>query len=97
MVKSFSQYKGIRAPSFNTIKNCLNKKINKVLPDDIANLEIAPEESIYYNTLKGEKFVINKDLDLLVLQSPDLVKIQLKFGTILFCDATFFICPSFSY
>ena len=97
MVKSFSQDKGIRAPSFNTIKNCLYKEINKALPDVIVNLEMAPEESIYYNTLKVEKFVIYKDSDLLVLQSPDLAKIQLKFGTILFCDSTFFICPSFSY
>ena len=97
MVKSFSQDKGIRAPSFNTIKNCLYKEINKVLPDDIVNLEMAPEESIYYNTLKGENFVIYKDADLLVLQSPGLAKIHLKFGTILFCDATFFVCPSFSY
>ena len=97
MVKSFSQDKGIRAPSFNTIKNCLYKEINKVLPDDIVNLEMAPEESIYYNTLKGENFVIYKDADLIVLQSPGLAKIHLKFGTILFCDATFFVCPSFSY
>ena len=96
MVKSFSQDKGIRAPSFNTIKNCLYKEINKVLLDDIVNLEITTEESIYYKSLKDEKFVIYKYSDLLGLQSPDLSKIQLL-GTILFCDATFFICPSFSY
>ena len=57
MVKSFSQDKGIRAPSFNTIKNCLYKEINKVLLDDIVNLEITPEESIYYKSLKGKNLL----------------------------------------
>ena len=33
----------------------------------------------------------------MVLQSLSLAKIHLKFGHLIFLDATFFICPSISY
>ena len=34
---------------------------------------------------------------MIILQSPKLAKIHMKLGSIIFCDATFFVCPSFAY
>ena len=53
----------------------------------------APDGSIYYKTIKDEKFVIYKDDDLMIMKSPNLAKIQMKLGIIIFCDA----CPTISY
>ena len=89
MVKSYSVDKGIKVPTFTTIKNTLYKQANKILPDDIANLASAPDESIYYKTLKDEKFVIYKDEDLMIMQSPNLAKIQMKLGNIIFLTLHF--------
>ena len=94
LVKSYSVDKGIKAPSFLNIKNCLYKELNKNIPNDIIDLSHTPEDSLYYKTLTNEKFFIYKDKDLMILQSPSLAKIHLKFGHLIFCDATFFICPS---
>ena len=96
-VKTYSADKGIRCPAFKTIKNCLYKELNKNIPDDILDLSLAPENSLYYKTLNNENFVIYKDKELMILQSPGLAKIQLKLGNIDFCDGTFFICPSVAY
>ena len=34
---------------------------------------------------------------MIILQSPKLAKIHMKLGSIIFCDDTFFVCPSFAY
>ena len=73
-VKAYSADKGIRCPAFKTIKNCLYKELNKNIPDDILDLSLAPENSLYYKTLNNENFVIYKDKELMILQSPGLAK-----------------------
>ena len=80
LIKSYSIDKGVKAPAFSRIKNTLCRELNKKLQDDIINLTLAPEESICCKTLKNKDFVIYKDKDLMVLQSPNLAKIQLKLG-----------------
>ena len=62
MVKSYSVDKGIKVTSFTTIKNTLYRQINEILPDDIENLALSKDYSIYYKTLKEEKFVSYKTL-----------------------------------
>lgn len=88
--------KGIKASSFNSIKASLYKEINKNLPQDLLNLNEASENSLYYKTLDEEDFVVYKDSRNFILQSPNLAKIQIELGDIVFCDATFFICPTFA-
>ena len=97
LYKSYSVDKGIKIPAFNSIKSTLYKEINKNLPNDIKNLEDAPSNSIYYSTCDDEEFFIFKNNDLLFFQSTSLAKIQIKFGDILFCDGTFYSCPSIAY
>ena len=67
LVKSYSVDKGIKAPSFINIKNCLYKELNKNIPDDIIVLSHASGDFLYYKPLTNEKFVIYKDKDLMVL------------------------------
>ena len=95
--KSISVDKGIKAPSFCNIKTTLYNEVNENLPKDILNIQNAPTDSIYYKTLDNENFVLYKDNYMIILQSPKLAKIHMKFGSIIFCDATFFVCPSFAY
>ena len=95
--KSISIDKGIKAPSFCNIKTTLYNEVNENLPKDILNIQNAPTDSIYYKTLDNENFVLYKDNYMIILQSPKLAKIHMKLGSIIFCDATFFVCPSFAY
>ena len=92
LYKSYSTDKGIRIPSYNTVKTTLYKEIRKFLPEEIKSLNEAPENPPYYNTIDNENYLIYKDDKTLIFQSVNLAKIQLKFGTIVFCDATFYIC-----
>ena len=97
ITKNELKLKVIKIPAFNSIKSTLYKEINKNLPNDIKNLEDAPSNSIYYSTCDDEEFFIFKNNDLLFFQSTSLAKIQIKFGDILFCDGTFYSCPSIAY
>ena len=58
MVKNYSVDKGIRAPVYKTIKNFLYKEANKNLSEDIVDLSLASQDSLYYKTLRKDKFVI---------------------------------------
>ena len=80
-----------RAPSFNSIQTNLYSELNKNFPKDITNLKNAPNISPFYKTLDEEDFVIFKDNRNLILQSPNLAKIHLEHGAIVFCDAIFSI------
>lgn len=89
--------KGIKAPSFNSIKTSLYKEINKKFPQDLLNLNEASENSLHYKALDEKDFVVYKDSRNFILQSPSLAKIQKELGDIAFCDTTFFISPTFAY
>ena len=97
LYKSFSVDKGIRGPSFDSIKSGLYKEINKNFPNDVQSFETIPEESIYYKTLDNQDFLAFKNDKILIFQSPNLAKIQIKYGNPVFCDATFYSCPALAY
>lgn len=97
LVKSFSTQNGLKFPSYNTLKTFLYEQINKNLPSNINSFEEAPVNSIYYKTIKDEEFLIYRDDNLMIFQSPDQAKIHLKYGKIIFADATFFSCPNLAY
>ena len=97
LYKSFSVDKGIRGPSFDSIKSGLYKEINKNFPNDVQSFETIPEESIYYKTLDNQDFLAFKNDRILIFQSPNLAKIQIKYGNPVFCDSTFYSCPALAY
>ena len=49
LYQSYSADKGIKIHAFNIIKSTLYKEINKILPEDITNLEDASSNSTYYS------------------------------------------------
>ena len=61
------------------------------------NLSCAPDNSLFYKTVKDENFMIYKNNNLMIFQSPSLAKIQLKLGELVFCDETYFIFPAITY
>ena len=89
--------KRIRGPSFNSIKSGLYKELNKNFPNDVQSFAPIPEESIYYKMLDNRDFLAFKYDKIIIFQSPNLAKIQIKYGNLGFCDATFYSCPSFAY
>ena len=44
LYKTYSADKGIKAPSFNSIKTTLYKEMTKILPNDIEDFESIPDE-----------------------------------------------------
>jgi len=70
---------------------------NKQLPPDITTFEEIPEESEYYKTENGDNFIIFKNPNLIIIQSPFQVKLFTKYNVDIFADGTFYIAPIFSY
>ena len=56
------------------------KDINKIIPLDINGFDEMPETSIYYKTLQKKEFLIVKNNRVIILQSPDIAKIQIKYS-----------------
>ena len=97
LYKAVSADKGIRGPTFNSIKSSLYNNINKILPPEIKSFDDIPDNSIYYKTFENEDFLYFKNNKIVFFQSPSLAKIHLKYGDIVFCDGTFYSSPSIAY
>ena len=69
LVKSYSVDKGIKSPSFDSIKTTLYKEVNQSFPNNITSFEDAPDESIYYQTFNNQKFLLYKDDEVIIFQS----------------------------
>ena len=97
LYKTYSADKGIKAPSFNSIKTTLYREITKILPNDIEDFESIPDESLYYKTIDNNNFLLYKNNRIVVFQSNNMAKIHAKFGDIVFADATYYSCPNLAY
>ena len=96
LFKSRSADKGIKGPSFTSIKSTLYNTVSNSLPQDVDSFDNIPEESIYYNTINNHKFLYFKNNRICIFQSDNMAKIHLKYGSKIFCDATFKACPAFT-
>ena len=67
------------------------------MPKEIQNWNDIPDSHEYYSTLSGESFMLIKDEDFIIFQSPSLVKLHLKYPDQIFCDGNFYIAQSISY
>ena len=97
LFQSRSANKGIKGPSFNSIKSSLFNAISSSLPLDLDSFDNIPDESIYYNTIHNHKFLYFKNNKICIFQSNNMIKIHLKYGSKIFCNATFKACPSFVF
>ncbi|KAL6608601.1 hypothetical protein U3516DRAFT_666493 [Neocallimastix sp. 'constans'] len=65
-----SQEMGLICPEYSTIRSQIIRNINKQFPPNIKSFDDIPIESKYYKTKRNENFMIFKNTDLIIFQSP---------------------------
>ncbi|KAG4095090.1 hypothetical protein H8356DRAFT_1427269 [Neocallimastix lanati (nom. inval.)] len=65
-----SQEMGLICPQYSTIRSQIIRNINKQFPPNIKSFDDIPIESKYYKTKRNENFMIFKNTDLIIFQSP---------------------------
>ncbi|ORY64660.1 hypothetical protein LY90DRAFT_504986 [Neocallimastix californiae] len=88
---------GFIYPEYNSIKSQISRNLNKKLPSNVTTFAEINNESEYYKTKRGENFMIFKNTNLIIFQSPFQVKLFREYNDDIFVDGTFFIAPKFSY
>ncbi|ORX61817.1 hypothetical protein BCR32DRAFT_251741 [Anaeromyces robustus] len=92
-----SQNMGFICPEYDTIRSQILRNINKQIHTDITTFDEIPNESIYYKTERGEDFMIFKNPNIIIFQSPFQAKLFSKYYEDIFADGTFYVAPKFSY
>jgi len=83
---------GLICPEYNSIRTQIIRSQNNQLPPDITTFEEIPEESEYYITKNGDNFIIFKNPNLIIFQSPFQAKPFLIYiMKNIFADGTFYI------
>ncbi|ORX99476.1 hypothetical protein LY90DRAFT_519895 [Neocallimastix californiae] len=85
-----SQGMGLICPGYNSIKSQVTRSRRKQLPPDITTFDEIPNESKYYKTKRDENFMIFKNNDLIVFQSPFQAELFSK-NKHIFADGTFIL------
>ncbi|KAL6617215.1 hypothetical protein U3516DRAFT_797306 [Neocallimastix sp. 'constans'] len=83
-------------PEYISVKTLILRSINKKLPSNVTNFNEIPNESEYCKTERNEDFMIFKNSDLVIFQSPFQAKLFKKYNNDIFVDGTFYIAPKFS-
>jgi len=97
LYNKISKEMGLICPEYNSIKSQISRNLNKKLPSNVITFAEIPSESEYYKTKRGENFVIFKNSNLIIFQSPFQAKLFREYNDDIFVDGTFFIAPKFSY
>ncbi|KAL6600895.1 hypothetical protein U3516DRAFT_802450 [Neocallimastix sp. 'constans'] len=92
-----SQDIGFICPEFKSIKSQIIRDINKQLPPNISSFEEIPEKHYLYITKQNENFMIFKNQNVIIFQSPFQAFLFKKYCYDLFVDGTFYVAPDFSY
>ncbi|KAG4093435.1 hypothetical protein H8356DRAFT_1428721 [Neocallimastix lanati (nom. inval.)] len=92
-----SQEMGLICPEYSTIRSQIIRNINKQFPPNIKGFDDIPIESEYYKTKRNENFMIFKNTDLIIFQSPFQAYLFLNYHKNIFADGTFYAAPKFSY
>ena len=87
----------IKTISFDNIKDSIYRYINKQIPKDIEKLEDLPDNSIYYNTISGDKFMFYKNNKIVILMSPMQAQLCYNYNDHCFIDGTFYTAPKCAY
>ncbi|KAG4084356.1 hypothetical protein H8356DRAFT_1436211 [Neocallimastix lanati (nom. inval.)] len=94
---AFSQEMGLICPEYSTIRSQIIRNINKQFPPNIKSFDDIPIESKYYKTKRNENFMIFKNTDLIIFQSPFQAYLFSNYHKNIFADGTFYAAPKFSY
>ncbi|KAG4091534.1 hypothetical protein H8356DRAFT_952454 [Neocallimastix lanati (nom. inval.)] len=92
-----SQEIGLICPEYSTIRSQIIRNINKQFPPNIKSFDDIPIESKYYKTKRNENFMIFKNTDLIIFQSPFQAYLFSNYHKNIFADGTFYAAPKFSY
>ncbi|KAL6588604.1 hypothetical protein U3516DRAFT_807110 [Neocallimastix sp. 'constans'] len=88
---------GFICPEYSTIRSQIIRNINKQFPPNIKSFDDIPIESEYYKTKRNENFMIFKNTDLIIFQSPFQAYLFSNYHKNIFADGTFYAAPKFSY
>ncbi|OUM68916.1 hypothetical protein PIROE2DRAFT_3307 [Piromyces sp. E2] len=91
-----SQEIGYICPEYKTITSQIIRYRNKQLFPDIKTFDEVPNESEYYKIIRNENFMIFKDSNMIIFQSPFQAK-SFMYHKYIFTDCTFYIAPTNSY
>ncbi|KAG4083592.1 hypothetical protein H8356DRAFT_1436850 [Neocallimastix lanati (nom. inval.)] len=80
-----------------TIRSQIIRNINKQFPPNIKSFDDIPIESEYYKTKRNENFIIFKNTDLIIFQSPFQAYLFSNYHKNIFADGTFYAAPKFNY
>ncbi|KAG4099871.1 hypothetical protein H8356DRAFT_1423473 [Neocallimastix lanati (nom. inval.)] len=94
---AISQEMGLTCPEYSTIRSQIIRNINKQFPPNIKSFDDIPIESKYYKTKRNESFIIFKNTDLIIFQSPFQAYLFSNYHKNIFEDGTFYAAPKFSY
>ncbi|KAL6589812.1 hypothetical protein U3516DRAFT_806542 [Neocallimastix sp. 'constans'] len=92
-----SQEMGLICPEYSTIRSQIIRNINKQFPPNIKGFDDIPIESEYYKMKRNENFMIFKNTDLIIFQSPFQAYLFSNYHKNIFTDGTFYTAPKFSY
>jgi len=65
-----SKEMGLICPEYNSIKFQISRNLNKKQPSNVTTFAEIPSESEYYKTKRSENFMIFKNSNLIIFQSP---------------------------
>ncbi|KAG4099323.1 hypothetical protein H8356DRAFT_1423725 [Neocallimastix lanati (nom. inval.)] len=71
-------------PEYISVKTLILRSINKKLPSNVTTFNEIPNETEYYKTERNEDFMIFKNSDLVIFQSPFQAKLFKKYLMIYF-------------
>ncbi|KAG4082708.1 hypothetical protein H8356DRAFT_1437536 [Neocallimastix lanati (nom. inval.)] len=91
-----SQKIGYICPEYKTIKTQITRYKNKQLFPNVKTFDEVPNETEYYKTIRGEYFMIFKNSNIIIFQSPFQAKLFIE-NKYIFADGTFLIAPTNSY
>ncbi|KAG4086368.1 hypothetical protein H8356DRAFT_1434576 [Neocallimastix lanati (nom. inval.)] len=87
---------GYICPEYKTIKSQITRYKNKQLFPNVKTFDEVPNVSEYYKTIRGEYFMIFKNSNIIIFQSPFQAKLFME-NKHIFADGTFLIAPTNSY
>ncbi|ORY29578.1 hypothetical protein LY90DRAFT_512823 [Neocallimastix californiae] len=80
---------GLIFPEYNSIKSQISRYIKKQLPPDISKFNEIPDESEYYINERDENFMIFKNSNIIIFQSPFQTELFIKYNENMFAQATY--------
>ena len=84
-------------PEYTSVKTLISRNINEKLPPNVTTFDEIPNKSEYYITEQNEDFMIFKDSNLIIFQSPFQAELFREYNNDIFVDGSFYIAPKFSH